>query len=289
MLIIEYANPADHGDVIILKYKLRDHAVTRKWVERMSAAQKQYTIDDPTRFYGFGTIKEQITDAINKINECIALINSHELIIDRTLIDITDQDTLNYLHHVFEVYHGLLDQQTHMVWQSAPHEVMLALADLNLLVHRCESINRGAHPRHVVTYYGLPKTETLAIEDYTLFEPASKFGTVYLNYVEIGKTLSELAIDNDRYIADAAFKPFRHYSADFSVKFYSTDQNQIEEQSNIVKRYYDANINFFEERNLLWGHPYLNSGAIPLADLVATPNVLEQLITHQYVKSVTLI
>jgi hypothetical protein len=289
MLTIEYADPCNLSDTVTLRYKLRDHAVTKKWIERLLLAQHQYSIDAPTRFYGFGSIEDETADAINRINQCIAQINAHEPIINRILSDITDQDTLNYLHNIFEVYHGLLDQQTHKVWQGAPQEIRLALADLNLLVHRCESVQRGAQPRHVVTYYGLPKTELLAIEDYTLFEPTVQFGTVYLNYAEIGKTLDDLAVDNDSYIADAAFQPYRHYSADFNVKFYSTDRRQADEQSAIIKQYYDLHSKFFENRNLPWGHPYLNSGAIPLADLINATNVIEQLTTRQYVKSVTLI
>lgn len=289
MLAIEYADPSNLSDTVTLQYKLRDHAVTKKWIDRLLLAQQQYSIDAPNRFYGFGSIAEQTADAINRINQCIAQINSHEHIIDRLLTNVADQDTLNYLHHIFEVYHGLLDQQTHPIWQTATPEVRLALADLNLLVHRCESVHRGAQPRHVVTYYGLPKTELLAIEDYTLFEPTIQFGTIYLNYAEIGKTLDNLAVDNDSYIADAAFQPYRHYSADFNVKFYSIDRRQADEQSAIIKQYYDLHSEFFEERNLPWGHPYLNSGSIPLADLINTTNVIEQLTTRQYVKSVTLI
>jgi hypothetical protein len=289
MLSIEYADPSNLSDTVTLQYKLRDHAVTKKWIDRLLLAQQQYSIDAPNRFYGFGSIEAQTADAINRINQCIAQINSHQPIIDRLLTDVADQDTLNYLHHIFEVCHGLLDQQTHPVWQTASPEVRLALADLNLLVHRCESVHRGAQPRHVVTYYGLPKTEVLAIDDYALFEPTIQFGTVYLNYAEIGKTLDNLAVDKDSYIADDAFQPFRHYSADFNVKFYSTDRRQADEQSAIIKQYYDLHSEFFEDRNLPWGHPYLNSGAIPLADLINATNVIEQLTTRQYVKSVTLI
>jgi hypothetical protein len=289
MLAIEYADPSNLSDTVTLQYKLRDHAVTKKWTERLLLAQQQYSIDAPNRFYGFGSIEAQTADAINRINQCVAQINAHEPIIDRILTDVADQDTLNYLHHIFEVYHGLLDQQTHPVWQTATPEVRLALADLNLLVHRCESVHRGAQPRHVVTYYGLPKTELLALEDYALFEPNIQFGTVYLNYAEIGKTLDNLAVDNDSYIADAAFQPFRHYSADFNVKFYSTEHRQVDEQYAIIKQYYDTHSKFFEQRNLPWGHPYLNIGAIPLADLINTTDVMEQLTTRQYVKSVTLI
>ena len=164
-LYIAYSNSKNPLDSFTLKYRLRDNSIVPKWCQQVTQAQRKYTIDDPGRFYGFGSIQEQTKNAIEQINNCIKIINEFEPIIDRILKDINDQDTLNYLHHVFEVYHGLLDQQTHEFWLRAPKQVQRALADLNVLVHRCESVSRQALPRHVVTYYGLPKTEVLDQED----------------------------------------------------------------------------------------------------------------------------
>jgi hypothetical protein len=260
--------------------------VTHKWIERVGQAQSQYHIDNPGRFYGFGSIEQQTLYALDQMNKCIDTINQYQPIVTRRLIDVNDQDTLNYLHNIFEQYHGLLDQQNTAFWNDAPVDVKIALADLNLLVHRCESIARGAEPRHVVTWYGLPKTETLADEDYQLFDTDIAFGTVYLNYVEIGKTLEDLAVDNDQYISDDAFQPFYHYSADFNVKFWTRQTGQID---SIIKEYYDKHSDFFASRNLMWGDPKLSIGAIPLADLDSDPALVEQLSTKQWVKSVTLI
>lgn len=290
-LLIKYCDPFNHQDDIVLTFKLRDTPIVEKWIERVQAAQEKYAIDNPGRFYGFGSTEEQQTRAITAINVCINTINSFETIIDRSLDRIDDQDTLNYLHHIFEVYHGLLDQQTHELWQRAPAQVRQALADLNILVHRCESVYRGANPRHVVTWYGLPKTETLASEDYQWFEPGTKFGTVYLNYVEIGKTLEDLANDNDQYIADEAFRPFSHYSADFNVRFWTDSDRQIEENCSIIKAYYNKNEQFFVERGYNWDNPQLAQGSIPLAELVDDnlSTVITALETRQWVKSVSFI
>ena len=288
-LYIKYCNPSNSLDTFTLEYQLRDNSIVPKWYQQVNQAQSKYSIDDPGRFYGFGPIQEQIKDAIDQINNCIKTINKFESIIDRKLKDINDQDTLNYLHHIFEVYHGLLDQQTHEFWLRAPTQVRRALADLNVLVHRCESVSRQALPRHVVTYYGLPKTEVLDQEDYSLFEDTVNFGTVYLNYVEIGKTLDDLAVDNDQYIGDDAFRPFNHYSADFNIKFWSSDDRQVESNRATMKAYYDTNSEFFESKKLPWGHPYLASGCIPLADLQYTGNskeLLKELEMHQWVKEV---
>jgi len=289
-LCVEYADPANHSDSIILKYKLCQNSVVPKWIDKLTQAQAKYPIDDPTRFYGFGNIPSQIDYALTKINQCIDIINSHREIIYRRLSDINDADTLNYLHNIFEVYHGLLDQQTHEFYLSAPIKVRTALADLNIAVHRCESAARENEARHVVTYFGLPKTDQLALVDYDCFTDQYIAGTVYLNYVEIGKTLENLAVDNDHYISDEAFKPFRYYSADFLILFTDSNINRVTTKRELMKKYYNSNMDFFTAQGLEFAHPYLRPGKIPLAELDSSSlDVLQLLQTRQYVKSVKLI
>ena len=102
-LHIEYANPRDLADSITIRYQLKQHSVVERWVERVLLAQQQYTIDDPKRFYGFGTIEEQTQDALERINHCITLIKlQHPEISVGHLTDVHDQDRLNYFHNIFE-------------------------------------------------------------------------------------------------------------------------------------------------------------------------------------------
>jgi hypothetical protein len=289
-LCVEYADPANQSDSITLKYKLRHNSVVPKWTAKLIQAQEKYPIDDPARFYGFGDQLTQIEYALARINQCIEIINSHREIIYRRMSNINDYDTLNYLHNIFEVYHGLLDQQTHEFYLSASDEVRKALADLNIAVHRCESAARVNEARHVVTYFGLPKTDQLDLSDYNCFTDQYTAGTVYLNYVEIGKTIENLATDNDHYISDDAFKPFRYYSADFLILFTDSDIARITYKRELIKKYYDDNMEFFTARGLTVDHPYLRLGKIPLADIDSSSiDVLQSLQTRQYVKSVKLI
>jgi hypothetical protein len=276
-LVIEYENDKD---TLTLEYRLRDNPVVEKWVERVRTAQELYSIDDPKRFYGFGKYEDQVADALNGINSCIALINLYKPIISTTLADVNDQDTLNYLHHMFEIYHGLLDAKTSKYWAEMPDAVKPALADLNLFVHRCESIARGAHPRHVVTYYGLPKDKLLDESDYSHFTDTWSAGTVFLNYCEVGKTIMDLAVDNDKYMDNTAFQPFKHYSADFVVRFFEQTPQQAQEKYAIMNEYYLKHKSLFGE----WQPSYTN-GSLPLADLT-TPLDLSVLEKYQSVKSV---
>jgi hypothetical protein len=291
-IAIEYADPTNLNDTYTLSFTLRNQAIVQKWANIVAIANKKYSIDDPGRFYGFGSREQQVFNAVTKINQTIDEINSFEPLIDRKLVDINDQDTLNYLHHIFELHHGLLDNQTSELWNRAPDYVRTALANLNLNVHECEGVGRNANtcPSHIATWYKLKKYLVLDDSDYSLFEPVSSSGTIYLLYAEIGKTLEDLSVDNDQYIHDEAFKPFRHYSADFNVKYYNDDPLVVQNKLTNIKNYYERNREFFLNRNLPWGHPHLTPGAIPLADLEVMPeDLIDKLATRQWVKSVTLL
>jgi len=280
-LLITYTNGSDP---FVVPFILRDNPIVPKWVERVETAKKQYPIDDPGRFYGFGTIEEQRQDSLDRINHCIRVINDWKPIVERTLHSVDDQDTLNYLHHVFEIHHGLLDQQE---WsETTPDVVKQALANLNICVHRCESVSRGAYPRHVVTWFGLPKTKQLSPEDFEYFEKTISQGTVYLNYVEIGKTLPDLTRDRDQYIGDDAFRPYDYYSADFNVKFWSTDSRQAEADYARLKEYYDQHRDFFEESGWYWPNRQLIAEHCPLADIENLDHIKE-IEQRRWVQSVT--
>jgi hypothetical protein len=275
-LLIEYADPRDQLEPITLKFRLRNNPIVPKWIERLTAAQ-QYPIDDPSRFYGFGPIEQQREDALEQINYCIDLINSQRELIWRRPETVFDQDCLNYLHHIFEVYHGLLDEMPDNNLQ-----LRVLLGRLNVLVHRCESVARGAKPRHVVTYYGLPKIKQLDETDYTHAVHTWPAGTVFLNYVEIGKTLEDLASDYDQYIEDGAFQPFKHYSADFVVRFSDQTTRQATEAHDKIYAYYQQHKDKFAP----WQTCYTN-GKFPLADLEGELD-LSAIDNRQLVKSVQL-
>jgi len=265
-LNIQFSNDQNSID---LKFKLLDHDIVQRWVSEVLLAQHLgYSIDDPTRFYGFNSSESETIKAINLINHDIDVINKYQKIINRKLYDINDQDTLNYLHHIFEVYHGLLDaQQNNEFFQRAPKNVQQALANLNIHVHRCESTARSNLPRCVVTYYGLPKTKFLTQEDFALLTPYYKFGTVYLNYVEIGKTLEDLSKDNDHYIDDQAFRPFNQFSADFNIKFYDTGIVEAQKTVSNMYAYYDQHRLWLERNGYDRNDCRIRPGQIPLATL----------------------
>lgn len=270
-----------------LRFKIRSTPVAQLWVDRMQE-RNLWPMDDPQRFYGFDSQAQEQQRGADMIQQCISTINSHEKIINRDF-EYT-QDCLNYLHNIFERYHGLLDAQTSDYWQRAPDSVRQALANLNIAVHRCESAISGNSARFVCTWFGMPKLYTLDPKLQSVFgESQIRFGTVYLNYCEIGKTVEDLANDNDSYIADEAFKPFSHYSADFNVQF---NNYNLANKYGKVQRYIDQHQDFFIAHGI---KSVYNVKArpvrFPVADLVDGYNkdkLLSQIAQRQYVQQVEL-
>lgn len=276
-----------HDGGMELKFRIRPTEISELWLDRMQQ-RHQYPLDHPDRFYGFDDPETEKSRATRMIQKCISVINTHKRIIEREF-EYT-QDCFNYLHNIFEKYHGLLDQQTSDYWMTAPDNVRLALAELNLAVHRCEDTINPIFPRIVCTWYGIPKTHCLSAELQRKYgETTIKFGTVYLNYCEIGKTVEDLTFDNDVYISDEAFRPFSHYSADFKIAFYDRDTTKKYPQ---IQNYIEQHSDFFLAKGIT---SVYNTQAQPLyfpvADLeysVDQTNLIQQISTRQFVREVKL-
>lgn len=280
------------NDTLTLKYELRDNPVTKIWVERM-LVKDAYPLDHPDRFYGFNSLEEENFRAVNSIQRCIDTINSYQPIIIRPFTSIHDQDTLNYLHNIFERYHGLLDQQNTEFWNHAPVEVQKALAELNIAVHRCEAVNVHNRPRFVCTWFGLPKTVAIPVELMAEYgELMSVFGSIVINYAEIGKTFVDFASDNDRYISDEAFKPFEHVSADFVAYFFERSVDTFDRQLALQKEYFEEHKDFFQSRGYkTFDHPKILPFKFRVAQLIETmprTELIKEIQKHQYVNKVWL-
>ena len=278
------------NNTLTLEFQLLDSPIAELWVERMNS-RGNYPLDHPDRFYGFNSQEEEARRAEHYIQSCINTINAYQTIIDRPFTNYQDQDCLNYLHNIFERYHGQLDQQDTEFWNQAPYEVRQALANLNLAVHRCESIDRGARPRFVCTWYGMPKTLHLPQEYMLKYSTMSTFfGTVYLNYCEIGKTLEDLTTDRDRYIGNDMFKPYDYYSADFVVKFWNDSTNEIQDKLAGMQQYYNTHQEFFQSRGYTkFNDPRLLPLRFPVAQLIETmprEQLLEEIRQQQQVSRV---
>jgi hypothetical protein len=276
-----------------LKFQVLNTPVATMWLERM-ALRNSWPLDDAERFYGFNSREHDEQLALEKIQYCVQAVNAWQPLIERTVTTVHDQDTLNYLHNIFERWHGLLDQTiTHPVYGKIPPDVKQHLANLNICVHRCESAARGNRARFVCTWFGMPKTQTLPVDimkQHGTLNP--KFGTVCLNYAEIGKTLEDLAQDRDNYISDQAFRPFNHYSADFVVRMHEETVDYLSEKLMRMKEYYNQHREFFFEQGYTtFDDPRLLPLRFPVAEIIEThprQELIQAIAQRQRITKVTL-
>lgn len=270
-----------------LQFEILDNPLSQLWLDRMNQRHK-WPLDDPERFYGFNSPEQDEQIALTKINDCIQQIQARFPEHNRgPVTTCADQDSLNYWHHVFETRHGFLEQE------NRTDPLTAVLSDLNVAVHRCESVARGNRPRFVCTWYGMPKTKTLTpelMQQYGTLNPA--FGAVCLNYCEIGKTLEDLTQDRDNYISDEAFRPFNHYSADFSVRMHEETADYVSDKLVRMQAYYNQHREFFFDQGFVtFQDPRLLPLRFPVAQLIETmprDQLLEQIQQRQTVTQVTI-
>jgi hypothetical protein len=277
-----------------LSFSLLDNSVAIKWLAEIDQViNRKLPVDDRERFYNFPNSKYTKEYIVNKLNEYAQIVNDFRpnTINKIATIDIT-QDELNYFHHMFETYHGLYDQQHENDFaKNAPRQVLEALNQINLYVHRCESLI--SCPRFVCTWYHKPARKLLANNDFDLFTFETKFGDLLLNYCEIGKTLFDHWHDADKYATfDAMLKPQQHYSCDFTVRF---EEISKERADKLVDKLLDYATQHKQKINELgWSVPdkKLSLGRIPLGRLIYTPGTEQEIINsvgqHQVYHSISI-
>jgi len=287
-LVLELGKDRD----LELRFRVLSTPVAQLWLDRMRL-RHSWPLDDPQRFYGFGSRESQRESALHELRLCVDTINSYQHIIERPVLDQFDQDLLNYLHWIFETYHGQLNSQNTAWWNLATPQVQQALARLNVLVHRCESLALS-RPRMVCTWWGMPKTETLDPELCQRWgEVGRQFGSVYLNYCEIGKTLWELAKDQDQYAGQDMFLPFSHYSADFVISFYNDTPEYLQHQQEKIEEYWHSRQAFFQSCGVLsprcWqAQPMQYKVAELISDCSDNSSIIQSITANQWVKTVTI-
>ncbi len=267
MKLIIQINNTDRPEVIYeLPCDFEETHFKNKWLARFYAAKERGDpISEPWAFYN---LNEDWSDehTLEFINEKIDICNSMVPGLFNThLTDINDQDTLNYLHSVFEKTHGKLDEwKTNPLFNTVLHPIAFreSLSHINQTIHRCEGIDVNTNRKIRVVYFDLPKTELYADKDYNLFTTTLEFGGVYVHYTDVGKTIEELAMVDDTYHFDVV--PYLHYSADFSIKFNDSDgvARQLKEQE-----YIEDNREILMSKGYAPDDVRLTSGSIKIAQL----------------------
>jgi hypothetical protein len=276
-----------------LTFALLDISIAQRWLKHLGLfIQAGQPWDDSKRFYNFPNDQYPESVVVERLKQLVGIIKTHDAsIIQREFGTTLDQDDLNYLHHVFEVYHGLYDQQhENEFFMNSPKAVQDALGDLNIWIHRYETL--GGIPRFVATWKYKPYRDLFTDEDFKHFSLCEEWGDLRLNYCEIGKTLYDFWHDNDQYISAEAFQPHHHYCFDFTVRFAEFDKTHYDQQEQQIWHYFDQHTQLFSSLGYSKHDPRLAMGGITIGKLQTTDSradVIDQISRHQCLKSISVV
>ena len=245
-----------------LVFDILDTSIAERWAEEIA---KNYPLNETERFKNFPNNGKDTEFFIKKLQDRVDIVNNYKpnTISHKVAVD---QEILNYLHRFFENLRGHIEQGTEF-FNSAPSHVQNAIEEFNVYIHELEShYNNKDNPEIICTYKNRPRIELLE-EDYNQFKVKSEFGTVYINYCEVGKTLIDVFKDQDQHISRSNIRPLNHYSADFIVRFYKEKPDEFYEQG--LKKFYE----WYNKQNFNFKH--LSLGYIPVAKLNLQESKLE--------------
>lgn len=267
-------------------FQVHDTNIAFKWAEEI---KKGYPLFETKRFTGWpGGLSKN--DYVNLINESIDIINQYQNVInDRAYNDMPIAHT-NTLHKYFEIYRGGVLTPSDF-YTNAPDSVKDALEKYNVHIHALEKIQNQSFLSPTITCtFESPRFE-LADEDYQFFTYDWKFGTVYINYCEVGKHLLEYFIDNDEVVGDDNIRPLKYYKADFKLKFTTLSPTiEYNKFTDRLNTWLVENRDKFDAMGILPERYAL--GLIPVATIIETTDMYElidELKMFNYVESVRIL
>jgi|TARA_R110000868_G_scaffold106759_1_gene292505 hypothetical protein len=242
-----------------LFFKVLDTDIAHSWANEIS---KNYTLYETDRFTDWpGSIKNKTYYEIC-LKQHINIINQYDPQIRIYSPGIITQEYFNELHKNFEDLRGHIDFATKW-YSNSPDKVKQSVDRLNILIHEYENLldsvnNPLSNPTVVGTYHNRP-VYNLEDHHYDLFTYKWKFGTVYINYCEVGKPLLDVFKDQDEHVGSDAVRPQSTWSADFMIKFgKSIPLKYVKQRETAFNTWYDTKEFNFKHKSL---------GMIPVATI----------------------
>lgn len=265
---LEIAKPEELTESIIIKFDIKQDALSQAWASEINKNYDFYERDRFTYFPNNGKDNDYFSD---KLNEQIDIINSfYPSKVTLRAEPNMDQQTMNKMHVFFEQLRGPIEDP--LDWYvKAPPEVKKAIERLNLLTHEYEygELYKEwdySNAMIVGTYDNRPRFE-LSNDEYKLFTYRYVFGGVYINYCVVGKPILDVFLNNDDVVGDDNIRPQHHWSADWMIKFgQPLPKEIIADMEQKFWSWFERKENFFNSLDITKG-PKMSLGQIPVADI----------------------
>jgi hypothetical protein len=212
------------------EWEVLETPLAKRWQSEMIRGLKDFSRVREQQFFGWAIRPADQAKRVAKLNRAIAVINNFygdRYHIEQRACLGMPQDLLNQLHHHFEILIGQVWNPSILI-KDIPIEVHLAVRDLNETVHEYEFSERARYylemGERVVGGFHLQlapfEHKELTIEDLKTFSYDNEPGNISTNYCQLGKTWTEVCIDNDEHIAHDNIAPLRYFTSAFICNFH---------------------------------------------------------------------
>ncbi len=257
-----------------LEYAVLENSTAQAWFECLKQAARQSEIFEADRWYNIESSRySSIKDLAEELTEVIAKLNQLEPSLINYQFDFENiQKSVNDLHIHFA--------DSHLVKNRINEKTLMDWHRFNDLLHAFESIERSEKVERelgqknasiILTFKNNFKKE-LQDSDYKRFTIAKSFGSVYINYCQVGRHLFELFNAQDEIAEDEHILPLQYMSADSYFWFGpSTGKQGFENKMKAIESWFIKNQERFAKLGFEWGDPHLGLGWIPVAELKELP------------------
>lgn len=294
------ASDQNSDSTLTLPYRVLETPVAFRWFGCLKdVVMRGDRLVHSDRFYNFaGDPRLEKAAVTAEINQCIDIINSyHHGLITHRAFDEMDHIYLHELHEYFEKFRGPISKPARE-YSEAPVDVQQAFNRLNVAIHRFEDLLhfKNRCPHFVADFENLQR-HSLEPEDYQHFTLGKKFGTIYMDYCEVGKHFWEMTlVDDNKFEADK-IRPQRFYAANFLAWFAETYSAEKTRHNYVmVQRWFERSQDALRQLGYSWEDGDLALGLIPVAELImdnsqiaGQNSLVAQIAKHQCIAGVSLL
>jgi hypothetical protein len=291
--ILNLTDDTEDSQVI---FDLFDDEISNKWACEIN---KNYELFENDRFTNWPNV-DNSNKFIETLKKQVDIINTQfPNLINEVITDTIDQEILNKLHKFFEELRGPIDTGSRF-YNACPEHIQAAICKFNITIHEFEhhlfnqeAIKITNHPYATIvgTFKNRPRYN-LVDTDYDHFTFKWDFGTVYINYCEVGKPLLDVFKDQDDIVGIDNIRPLHYYSADFQIKFGPATTEEIYQyRLKMFWEWFESKKEFLKFQK----SKFLSLGLIPVAKInleesnlknLTQLEIIEKLSKYQKIKSV---
>lgn len=267
----------EQGQSTDLQFNIIKSKAAQIWADCILKALKS-GLNESERFYGFP--KQDKSDLTFLLNELAATTQKLKILhpeLDFPEIDKGDvQKSVNRLHFEFAHSHHVtkrINAENEKIWSA--FNVNLHAIE-NVFTDQISMKKNGLPLSRIVFTWNEPNRVDIPDDCYSDFTYALEFGTVYINYSQVGRHFFELFHANDNQLADEHIRPFRYISADTHLYFGPTTVDKYIRIGEKIAKWFDNNKEKFNRLGFFWGDPKLAIGYLPVARLQNLPKSSEE-------------